>query len=74
LPADDKEKIMAMAKNYDKREWTKKYLNICVAVIEVKPEETEEEAWRRHVMEKPAERYAKIRVFHKQSKKALYHQ
>ncbi len=56
---------MAKAKRPQEREWLKKVLNIRMVIIEVKPGETEEEAWSRHLSECPEDLYSNIRVFNR---------
>lgn len=59
-----------MAKTYrpKEKEWLNKILNIRMAIIEVRPGETEEEAWSRHLTECPQDLYANIRVFNRPPK------
>ena len=42
-----------------------KYFNIRLAIIEVRLEETNEEAWLRHLSEHPEDLYATIKVFNR---------
>jgi hypothetical protein len=46
--------------------WTDKYFDIRMAIIKVKSGETDTDAWRRHVKERPRDLYAKVRVFHRE--------
>lgn len=56
---------MAKAKRFREEEWLKKMFNIRTVIIEVKPGETEEEAWGRHLIDSPGDLYANIRIFHR---------
>lgn len=47
------------------KEWLQKILNIRMVIIEMRPEETEEEAWSRHLTERPGDHNANIRVFNR---------
>ncbi len=58
------------SKGSKEKEWLKKVLNIRMAIIEVKPGETEEEAWSRHLTETPGDLYANIRVFNRRPREA----
>jgi hypothetical protein len=40
-----------------------KYFNIRMAIIEIRLDETKEEAWSRHLAEHPEDSYANIKVF-----------
>jgi hypothetical protein len=62
------ERAMAARKKLNNKEWTDKYFDIRMAIIEVKPWETDIDAWRRHVKEHPRDLYAKIRVFNREPK------
>ena len=53
-------------KQFNNKEWTDKFFDIPIAIIEVKFWETDTDAWRRHVKERPKDRYAKVRVFHRE--------
>lgn len=41
-----------------------RYFQPKLAVIEVQEGETQEEAWRRHLITHPGHRYARIKIFH----------
>jgi hypothetical protein len=53
-------------KQINNKEWTDKYFDIRMAIIEVNSWETDNDAWRRHVEERPRDLYAKVRVFHRE--------
>ena len=55
---------MPARKQFNNKEWTDKYFDIRMAIIELKTWETDTDAWRRHVKERPRDLYAKVRVFH----------
>ena len=59
---------MPARKQLPNQEWTDKYFDIRMAIIEVKTWETDTDAWRRHVKERPRDLYAKVRVFHREIK------
>lgn len=48
------------------KDWLKKIFDVRLVVVEVRPEESEEEAWSRHLTEHPRDIYANIRVFNRQ--------
>jgi hypothetical protein len=54
---------MAEENRANKKEWLKKVLNIRMVIIEVRPGESDEEAWSRHLTECPGDLYSNIRVF-----------
>ncbi len=56
---------MAEANQRKEKEWLNKVLDIRMVIIEVKPGETEEEAWSRHLNECPGDLYANVRVFNR---------
>jgi hypothetical protein len=43
----------------------KGYFNVRLAIIEVWPEETREDSWKRHLTDNPETNYANIRVFNR---------
>jgi len=53
---------------YQKSESLIKYFNISLAIIEVLPNETDEEAWKRHVKEHPEQSNVKVRIFNRKTK------
>ena len=57
---------MPARKPLNNNEWTDKYFDIHMAIIEVKSWETDTDAWRRHVKERPRDLYAKVQVFHRE--------
>jgi hypothetical protein len=57
---------MPARKQLPNKEWAHKYFDIRMAIIEVKTWETDTDAWRRHVKERPRDLYAKVRVFHRE--------
>jgi hypothetical protein len=59
---------MPARKHLHNKEWTDRYFDIRMAIIEVKSWETDTDAWRRHVKERPRDLYAKVRVFHRESR------
>ena len=42
-----------------------KYFNIRMAIIEIRLEETKEEAWYRHLAEHPEDLYANLKIFNR---------
>ncbi len=42
-----------------------KYFNIRMAIIEMRLEETKEEAWSRHLAEHPEDLYANLKIFNR---------
>ena len=42
-----------------------RYFDVRLAIIEVRPGETGEEAWNRHVKEYPEQSNAKVRIFNR---------
>ena len=57
---------MPFRKQYCNKEWRYKYFDIRMAIVQVKSRETDTDAWRRHVKERPKDRYVKVRVFHRE--------
>lgn len=57
--------IMAELKQPKENVWLEKIFDIRLAIIEVRPGETEEEAWSRHLAEHPGDLHANIRVFNR---------
>lgn len=55
---------MNLIKNQES-EWLKNYFDVRLAIIEVRPGETGEEAWNRHVKEYPEQSNAKVRIFNR---------
>jgi len=62
----ERRRAMSARKQLNNKEWTDKYFDIRMAIIEVKSCETDTDAWRRHVKERPRDLYAKVRVFHRE--------
>lgn len=56
---------MATLRLPKEKELLQKIFNINLAVIEVRPGETEDEAWNRHLTEHPGDLNANIRVFNR---------
>jgi hypothetical protein len=57
---------MQVSKEFQESVWLtriKGYLNIRLVVIEVRPGETREDSWKRHLTEHPEAKNANIRVF-----------
>lgn len=52
---------------YRKSESLLKYFDVSLAIIEVLPNETEEEAWKRHVKEHPEQSNVKVRIFNRKT-------
>lgn len=50
---------------YQESEELKNYFDVSLAIIEVRPGETGEEAWNRHVKEYPEQSNAKVRIFNR---------
>lgn len=44
----------------------KRYLNVRLAIVEVRAGESDEEAWRRYLQEHPEARHVNIRIFNRQ--------
>ena len=43
----------------------KGYFKVRLAIIEVRPGETREDSWKRHLTDNPEANYANIKVFHR---------
>lgn len=56
---------MAELKAPNEKVWLRKIFDIRMAVVDVKAEETHEEAWSRHLIEHPGDLHANIRVFNR---------
>ncbi len=54
-------------RKYQNSEGLNKYFDIRLAIIDVEPGETDEEAWNRHVKEHPEERNVNIRIFNRKT-------
>lgn len=50
-----------------------RYLNVRLAIVEVRAGESDEEAWRRHIREHPEQKHVNIRIFNRISQD-LQHQ
>jgi hypothetical protein len=48
-----------------------KYLNCRIAVIEIRPGETKDDAWSRHLAGHPEDCYANIKIFNRRSSPGL---
>ncbi len=60
--------IMRSSKEIQKGKWLsrlKEYFNVRLAIIEVRPGETREDSWKRHVTAHPEAEYAKIKIFNR---------
>ena len=60
--------IMRNLKEIQKGIWLsrlKGYFNVRLAIIEVRPGETQEDSWKRHLTDNPEANYANIRVFNR---------
>jgi len=60
--------IMRNLKKIQKDIWLsrlKGYFNVRLAIIEVRPGETREDSWKRHLTDNPEANYANIRVFNR---------
>jgi hypothetical protein len=57
---------MANRQSIEEKEWLKRVFNIQKVVVEVKPGETNEEAWIRHVAVHPEDSGTRLRVFNRQ--------
>jgi hypothetical protein len=55
---------------YEEKEWLEKFLNIRIVIIEVRPGETKEEAWRHHLAGHPEDLGGAIRIFNHRPLKA----
>jgi hypothetical protein len=53
---------MIMPDSEDQPVWVK-YLNIKLAVVEVRNGESQEEAWRRHLTDHPEDSSVRIKIF-----------
>jgi len=52
---------------YQKSESLLKYFDVSLAIIEVLPNETEEEAWKKYVKEHPEQSNVKVRIFNRKT-------
>jgi|UniRef100_A0A7C3SJ18 hypothetical protein len=52
---------------YPRNDELMKYLDIRIAVIEVRVGESDEEAWNRHLKEYPEHRNVSVKIFHRPS-------
>jgi len=43
----------------------KPYFNVRLVIIEVRPGETREDSWKRHLTDHPEDEYADIRIFNR---------
>ncbi len=60
--------VMRSSKEIQKGKWLsrlKEYFNVRLVIIEVRPGETREDSWKRHVMDHPEAEYAKIKIFNR---------
>lgn len=60
--------IMRSSKEIQKGIWfsrLKEYFNVRLVIIEVRPGETREDSWKRHLTDHPEAQYAKIRIFNR---------
>jgi len=60
--------IMRNSKNIKKDVWLsrlKGYFNVRLASIEVRPGETREDSWKRHLTDNPEANHANIRIFNR---------
>ena len=60
--------IMRNLKEIQKGIWLRRlkgYFKVRLAIIEVRPGETREDSWKRHLTDNPEANYANIRVFHR---------
>ncbi len=55
---------MTELKPLEKKKWLN-LLNIRRVIVEVQPGETKEEAWSRHLIGRPEDRWANIRIFNR---------
>ncbi len=60
--------IMRSAKEIQQGIWLsrlKAYFNVRLVIIEVRPGETREDSWKRHLTDHPEAKYANIKVFNR---------
>jgi|GEM_PF-659466 hypothetical protein len=60
--------IMRNLKEIQKGIWLsrlKGYFNVRLAIIEVRPGETQEDSWKRHLTDNPEANYANIKIFNR---------
>jgi len=60
--------MMRVSKEIQEGVWfsrIKEYFNVRPVVIEVRPGETREDSWRRHLIDHPEAKSATVRVFHR---------
>jgi hypothetical protein len=60
--------VMRNLKKIQKDNWLsrlKRYFNVRLAIIEVRPGETREDSWKRHLTDNPEANYANIRIFNR---------
>jgi len=43
----------------------RQYLSMCLAIVEARPGESNEEAWRRHLARHPQDRQANVKIFNR---------
>jgi hypothetical protein len=53
---------------YQESEELRNYFNVRLAIVEVRPGETGEDAWNRHIKEYPEQSNAKVRIFNRITK------
>ena len=59
---------MRSSKEIQKGKWfsrLKEYFNVSLVIVEVRPGETREDSWKRHLSDHPEAQYANIKVFNR---------